>query len=236
MSRSRLRGRALGIFIAMLGLIAIGAQAAQAEPGANWRMNGANVVVALLPSLQIGAVENNTLSLLTRVAGVSVTFLCTGEELIGAKLETEGRITAGFKIKLTGCVTLLNGMLSAVCTPFSAGQPLGTVLSNELKGLLVLHEGQGLIRIEPKMGETLKVYEFHEECPLPAIPLKGKLFLKDCKNELRVELVTHLFEQGPLTHLYVISDTAEHAVNFDGSATMILTGAHAGFTWSGQPA
>jgi len=219
----------------LLGLMAFSASGAQAEVGANWMMNGSNITSALLPSLNL-ALENNSASLLTIIAGANVKYTCTGAELVEAKLETEGKLTNGGKVKFTGCETFLNGALSAVCVPKTAGQPNGTIVSNAGKGLMVLHEGQPVTRIEPSVGEIFATILEGEECSLPEmVPVKGKLFIKDCKNEGKVELVTHLIEQGPLTHLFVISDTAEHAANIDGSANVTLTGAHVGAKFSGLP-
>lgn len=237
MIRSNLRFKALGLCAMVLGLMAMGASAAQAETGANWMVNGSNVTSTLLPTVDIGQVENKTASLLTKISGASVTFLCTGGKLIGAKLELEGKVTSGGKVKFTTCSTLLNGSLSGPCKPKAGGEPLGTILTNAGKGLLVLHEGKALTRIEPT-GTEFATIEFDPEegCSLPEkVPVKGALFLKDCKDEAKVELVEHLIEQGPLTHLFVISDTAEHAANIDGSATIKLTGAHEGLKFSGLP-
>lgn len=236
MIRSRLRRRALSLFVVALSLMAISAGTAQAETGANWRVSGSNVT-SLSPALQISEIETEITSLLTTVAAAKVEISCTGEALIGAKLEANGAITPGFKIKLTGCSTIINGSFSSICPVFSAGQSLGTVLSNELKGLIVLHNGEGLIRIEPKTaGGAIMQYQFHFACPLPSFDLKGTLFFRESGKALGTELVSHLFDQGPLTHLFVISDTPEHAANIDGSFRAVLTGAHAGLKWSGLPA
>jgi hypothetical protein len=208
---------------------------AQAEPLAKWKVAGANVTSTLLPALQITQIENNTISVLTRVI-FNIEILCTGIQIVGAKLEVEGRITPGFKIKKTGCNNKIEGKLSKTCIPSSAGQPAGTVETVGLKGLLVLHGTEGLIRIEPLEGENLIVYKFGEECALPeSMPLKGKLFLTDCQGALGTEQVTHLFSQGALTDLFMLSKTAEHAATVDGSLIFGLTGAHAGLAWSGIP-
>lgn len=261
MIRSRLRLKALGLCAMALGLMALSAGAAQAEVGANWMLNGANVTSTLLPEVQIGEIENKTASLLTKISGASVSFLCTGAQLIGAKLELEGKVTSGGKVKFTGCSTLLNGSLSGPCKPKGGGEPLGTVLTNAGKGLLVLHKfkevvggkevelTEQLTRIEPVTpGGAFATIEFdpEAECSLPEkVPVFGVLYLKDCKNEGKVELASHLIEQGLLTHMYAISDTAEHAANIDGSATVVLGLAHEKFkdvegkellsTWSGLP-
>jgi len=242
MIRSNLRLKALGLCAMVLGLMAFSASGAQAEPESRWMINGANVEGAspLLATIDIAEIENKSAALLTIIGGTKVDFLCISAKLIGAKLENEGKVTNGGKVKFTGCITLLGGLSekpSVPCVPKAGGQPFGTIESNAGKGLLVLHEGKPLTRIEPSVaGGPFATLEFGEECSLPEkVPVFGKLFLKDCKDEGKVELVKHLIEQGPLTHLFVISDTVEHAANIDGSAFVQLEGAHSGLKFSGLP-
>ena len=237
MISSKLKLMTLGSCIVMLALVTMSTGEARAEATANWKVNGSNVSSTLKPGLSILELENNTMSALLKIGGAEVAFLCTGAELTGAKLETEGSLTGGTEVKFTGCVTLLNEEVSAACTPRTGGQPYGSLLTNQLKGLLVLHEGTGLLRVEPNAGETFTTLQFGEECFLPeVVPVRGQLLLKDCKGELQTELVEHLVEQGPLTHVFAINDTAEHAMVFDGSALVALSGAHTGLKWSGLPA
>ncbi len=239
MIRSNLRLKALGLCAMVFGLMAFSASAAQATVGANWMVNGVNLTDALLPGVDITQIENGSAALLTKIAGTAVHFLCTGAKIIGAKLELNGSVTNGGKVRFTGCITLLGGLSgspSVVCEPKSAGQPGGTIETNAGKGLLVLHEGEGLTLIEPSVaGGPFATLLFGEECSLPEeVKVFGKLYLKDCKN-IKNEEPTHLIEQGPLTHLWVISLTAEHAANIDGSAIVELTGEHKGKNWNGLP-
>jgi hypothetical protein len=237
MTRSRLRLKALGLSAVVLGLMAFGAGAARAEVGASWMLNGTDVTASLTPSLDIAEIENKTGTFLTKIAGAKVEYLCTGAKLIGIKLEPSGKSTGG-KGRVSGCIARLNGVLSPACQPKTAGLPYGELESLSAKGLSELQGGgEGLIRIEPATaGGNFATIEHGGECSLPEKePVKGILFLKDCKNEGKVELVTHLIEQAPSTHVFVISDTPEHAVNVDGSATVKLIGAHEGMKWSGLP-
>jgi hypothetical protein len=60
---------------------------------------------------------------------------------------------------------------------------------------------------------------------------QGVLFLKDCKNEGRTELVEHLFEElKALTKLTVLGVAA----TLDGSFFKKLTGAHTGLKFSAE--
>lgn len=229
--------RILGVYVGLVGMLAF-AGSAQAEVGANWMINGANITSTLESPIQVNALENNTASLLTKISGAEVEFLCTGVQLIGVNLRLNGGLTGG-RARFTGCLTRLNKSLSSPCKPKAGGQPLGTIETQNIKGLLVLHNGVGVIRIEPEVGETFANMEFdpEAECSLPeVVPVRGKLFLDDCQGELKVEKVSHLFDEGPLTHLWVISLTAEHKAVIDGSATVGISGTDEGLKWSGLPA
>ena len=59
----------------VLGLMAFVAASAQAEAGANWKVNGANVTSTLKPGVT-AALENETASLLTTILGIPTKILC----------------------------------------------------------------------------------------------------------------------------------------------------------------
>lgn len=242
MSRSRLG--LLGLCAVVLGVMAFSASAAQAEAGAKWLIlsNGIAKTGEELPSELIGSAENNDLSLLTKVVGIKVKILCTGFTLIGAKLQGAGSITPGFKIKLTGCLTALNEEYVPECEAHSPGQPNGTIISNELKALTVLHEPsvgvrEGVLRIEPLAGVTIFPIVLGPLCPVGNnLPIIGKLYLKDCEGKFTTHLVKHLLEElKALTKMWAISETAEHVATLDGSFLFFLTGAHTGLAWGGMP-
>ena len=65
------------------------------------------------------------------------------------------------------------------------------------------------------------------------MPLIGRLTLS--VSNLGNEEAAHLFTQGPLTELWLISKTEEHKVTLDGSGMLELAGEHKGLTWSGVP-
>ena len=238
MIESKLRNQVLGLCAMVLGTMVFSASA-QAEVNARWMINGANVEGGspLLASVDITELEKGSALLATEIAGSSVIYECTSAKLVGAKLENFGKVTDGFKVKFTGCETYLDFVLSKPCVPSSIGKANGEVETLALKGLMTLHSFEPVLLVEPKEGANLAVFHHEEECSLPEnVPLRGKLFLKDCKTEGDVELVTHLIEeQTSLTHLYVISDTLEHIAVISGSANVKLTGAHAGLKWSGLP-
>jgi hypothetical protein len=232
--------KALGLFALVLGLMAFATGSAQAEVGAHWNVAGKSINgTGLKPELQAKELENKTSTLLTKILGSLYHVLCTGITLIGFVLLDNGGSSG--TIRFTNCVAIVNGVVQKACEPKSK-EVAGVIETNLLKDLIVLHklengEVDTLDRLEPNEGETFATIESSASCAVGAkIPVKGKFFLKDCKNEFQTELVDHLVEEGPLTHLFVISDTVEHAGKIDGSVILTLAGAHAGLTWSGTPA
>jgi hypothetical protein len=106
------------------------------------------------------------------------------------------------------------------------------VVSEPLKGLLILHEGKPLIRFDPVKGETFVVFEFSEECALGGnVPVTGTSTVKDVNGEFSTEAVNHTVEQGPLSSLTFCKNSAI----VTGSAVLQLTGTHAGVKWSALP-
>jgi hypothetical protein len=246
----------LGLCAVVLGVMAFSASAAQAETGAKWLIlteetfknekgeteHKVKTAEELSAAVQ-GELENSDGSLLSKIVGIKVKFLCTAATLIGVKLEGNGSLTSGGRVKFTGCVTYLNEELAPECEPKTTGEPLGTLLSNEGKGLLVLHEPspgvkEGVTRIEPKVGTTFITLTLGASCPIGnTVPIIGKLFVKDCEGKLTTHLVTHLIEElKALTKLWTISETPEHVATIDGSAKVFLAGVgHAGLAWGGMP-
>jgi hypothetical protein len=219
-----------------LVLAALAASSAQAEAGANWKMNGANVTAGLLPSVVIKnkEVEGGEAQFATEIAKTAVAVGCIKADLQAAKLETSGKITAGAKIRFSECTTRLGGKVTPTCEPFT-GTSKGVMFTKELKGLLVLHSGAGIIRLEPVTGESFLFAEFSEECSVgEGFPVIGKLTLND--SLLTTEAVSHSFFEGPLTELWVISKTKEHELIILGGLPLILSGTHSGLKWSGLPA
>jgi hypothetical protein len=237
----------LGLFAAVIALVALTAAGAQAEENALWLIvdeKDKHTYEAGELHASIGVtLENNDGSLLTKILNVNIKILCTSVEIIGGALLGQGTISEG-KLKFSGCDTFLNGVKSAPCKPKTAGMPAGTILTNWLTGLLVLHilKPSGikddLVKIEPSEGLALANILTGEECMVgEAITVNGTVFLKDCTNALLNRQVTHLFEQGPLTDLWVSSKSKEPPeTSLDGSALVFLTGAHFGLDWAGEPA
>jgi hypothetical protein len=203
-------------------------------PTIGWRVKGADVTAALTPAITVKEIEGNDATLLTKIIGIKVEFLCTTLQAISAKLEPKGVVSFGSQLKFAGCTTKLNGATSGACEPLSEGKEPGVIKTKLLKGLLVLHEGSGIVRFEATEGETLATLEFGAECSIASkVPILGKLTLKDAS--IGTEAITHLAIAGPLTEIWAISKTEEHKITIDGSIVTALAGVHAGIVWSGVP-
>jgi len=248
--------KALGLTALVLGLMAFAASA-QAEVGAKWTVAGTDAgtlkaELKLTELLKIKAEEAEpTVALLTKIAGAKVWFLThKTPELIGIKLEGEGKLTTGGKVKFIGVTTDLNEKSSVVCTPLGTlnkDETLGTITSKEGKGELVLHttgtgSKEGVTQILPKEGNVFATLFFGEECSLPAeVPVITKkeggkgLVLKEPKGVLGTEQATHEITENSLTELWTISETEEHKATIDGTAVVGLTGTDLGLSWKGTP-
>jgi hypothetical protein len=231
--------------MAAFSLMAFAAVSAQAETGATWDLNGAPLAAGLEPTVK-ATLENKTGTLLTKIAGAEVEILCTTVETKGFKLKANG--SALGLLTFTGCLVRLNKVLSKDCEPldFNGGAIIkGTILTLELEGLIVLHlvtpngTVEPLVRLipDPPGSNAFAHIEFSEFCSLPEdILINGTFFLKDCKNLFKTSQKVHLVEEHSLTHIWAISDTVEHALHFDGSKELELSGEkHVGLNWSGLP-
>jgi len=243
MSRSKLGLKALLLCGLVAGLMSFTAVAAHATVNSHWwivdpvsgKLTELTATASLTQESAIG-------TLLTKIAGVKVEFNCTATSSEGVQVEKEGSVSktnGGATLKFTGCSTKLNGATSGACEPKNAGTESGVIATRKLHALVVLHELSGgvkdhLVQILPVEGETFATVEMGKECAIGTkVPVIGKFFAKDCKNELLVHLEKHLLEQGPLTELWAISKTAEHVSTLDGSSWLLLTGVHKDFKFSG---
>ncbi len=239
----------IGLCAMVFGVMAFAASA-QAEVGSNFLILEANGTLrtgAVLHAAVDGALESNMGSLLTKIAGVSVEFLCTGAKLVGITLQANGTTSSG-DVKFTGCTTKLNGVVSPPCEPKDKEGGVGVILTKKGHGLIVLHTLEGgakdeLVLISPdevegKVSEIFATIELGAECSIGTkVNVIGPhLLLKDCEGHFLIHQAIHLVEEGPLTELWTISKTAEHKATLDGSATIFLTGIHEGLKWAGDPA
>jgi hypothetical protein len=239
MNRSRLF--LLSLCTMLLAVMALSASAAQAEPNAKWLIldeDGTALDANDLHAAIEGTLENNHLILLTEILKLKVEILCTAIQLIGGAILGQGSVVG--TVKLTGCKIVISGKESKPCVPHTKGAPAGTLESTHGHGLIVLHELSPTVRDElvlllPETGNTIFTLEMGEACALgESLPIKGKFVVKDCQNAFLTHQVIHLIEEGPLSHLFIISDTPEHAVKVDGSVNVFLSGTHLNRPWSGM--
>jgi hypothetical protein len=225
--------RLLGLCAVVLGLIAFSAGTAQAETGANWLVNGKTAGGLL--SVLVSEVSEHW-AILSEVLGITLNILCEDVTFVSIHLEGNGSLTNGGKLQLSGCLVYLKGELNSKCKPKAGGAEVGTILTNSMKGLLVLVGGSARIRLEPASGETIASVSMGAECPIgETIPIRGKLFLKDA--EMGTNLVKHsMTEDSTNSHLWILNLTAEHEVTCHFLLITFLAGIHESFKWSGDPA
>jgi hypothetical protein len=247
MIRSRLGLKVLGMCALVLGMMAVWAGAAQAEEtGGKWTYETGGVLKTFEGALAEpgvnGKIEVGTKAVLhSKVAGALVLYECTEVKVINGKLKPEGIVLG--KLLFHGCITLINGAPAKNCTPKAEGSE-GLIVTNLIKAQMLLHKLASGVKDEILLAEpedalgnlitTFAVIESTEACAIGIkVPVGGRFALWDPVDPL-THLVTHLItEFAPLTHLYLISDNAEHVANILGSAEAFLTGAHVNFKWAG---
>jgi hypothetical protein len=115
----------------------------------------------------------------------------------------------------------------------------GTIESRELKGALVLVEGQVQVKIEPiSLASSLATIRFDGfECVLTEVnQLRGVIYIKDCLGFATTHKLRHLIEAGSSTLLYIGGHSAKQLeiTKLLGSTFVELGGAHEGLEWSGM--
>jgi hypothetical protein len=228
--RSKVGFKVLGLCAMVLGLMSLGASAAQALPEWTYK-NGSGLfnMGDLLPELK-SSLESVRL-LVTTKGGTVVSISCTAEEILNTKLKEGGKSTEG-SIKFSGCTTQLNGVLSPKCEPFS-GSEKGVINTKKLLYLLVLDAGVAAALVEPETGTTLAIIELGATCAVgEEVAVTGEEFLKDCNGEMQVHKVTHLLEDLLPGTISAFGVTA----SLIGSSNVSLKGTHAGLLWAGLAA
>jgi len=225
----------LGLCAVLLGIMAFGASAAQAEVGSHfWIENteGKEVDTGTLHAT-IKLKKDTTYVLHSKILGIAVLFLCSELEAQNATLEGEGSISKGGKVLFTGCTTDLNGSVSALCEPKDTTLGVaGTILTQSLHSLVILGEAsETILNILPDEGEIFANIEMGSKCPIGTkVPVIGKIALNDCEGKAKIFAIEHLVEatKDKFTQLWTISKTVEHEATLLGSAWAFLGGAHAG--------
>ncbi|MDX6608947.1 MAG: hypothetical protein QOF85_872 [Solirubrobacterales bacterium] len=269
MARSRLGLKALGLCALVFGLIVVAAGTVQAEATSKWVLVKPSIELltvgvpndTLLPEVQISEIEElkdekdpgKHLVLLTKSGTNTITLLCSAAELENAagtgppKLLLEGSILG--RAKFTGCIFKINGTTQSVCKPHSKGSAEGTILTERVKGLIVLHELAGgikdatvLLQPEDKEGKTITTFvtvilgvEGASECAVgELLSVGGELILADGQGTFTTEQATHLIEEFKgLQKLWAFK--SDNPASIDGSVVVELVGEHKGLNWAGIP-
>src|SRR5690242_16456203 len=119
------------VALSIAGALATSAEAVQ------WRIAGSDVGGTLKVPIAV-QVEKQITLLSTLAPNVKLELSCEIVNLNNLKLEKEGLITEGGKVKFKGCKAL-NGGKTTTCEPHTAGQVAGTIVTEELKGQLSLN-------------------------------------------------------------------------------------------------
>ena len=230
----------LGLCAMVLGLMAFSATGAHAA--GTWLIldeDGTLLTGEELPAeVQLKTDTEGVLH--SEILGIKVLFLCTTIKTVNAKIFGAGAIgkgpgeEKGSKVLFSGCSTDLNGKPASECTPTDPADGKGTIVTKFLHALAALHEGQDIVIILPDEGKNFATIALPAACVIgTSVPVIGTLALKDCENLALVHLIEHLVEQfSPLTKLFTISETLEHAASLLGSAWAFLAGVHEGLEWS----
>jgi hypothetical protein len=247
-----IRMKPMALFAVVVGMMAIYANSAQGATLSWLILNGAGTTATELKAFLVGepGVTSPDVTLDGEVSNLKIAVTCVGFSLSGLYLEANGKLTEGGKAVFTSCEVFKEAPLTNKynCTVKTAGQAAGTIVTNELKGELILIEGvtQLLARIEPKAGPSSTFATLRFEggaCSLPELnQLHGTIFIEDATGSATTFSEKHLLEAyGPQTKLYIGSDNATQLektkllgfvwvkLGNDGAGN-----SHTGLKWSGM--
>jgi hypothetical protein len=244
----------LGLCAMVFGLMAFSATGAQAA-GTWLILKEAGVVktgVELPAKLELEK-DSAVYVLHSEILKIKVLFLCTEIKVVNAMIFGAGAIGKGpgeekeSKVLFSGCVTDLNGVEEPKCKPIDPNDGSGFIVTEFGHALAELHKLEvggaldDIVKILPDEGNTFAKIVLPAGCVIgTSVPVIGTLALKDCENigdpclsMALTHLVKHLVEPfTPLTKLFTISETTEHAATLLGSAWARLGGEHAPMAWS----
>ncbi len=233
------RGLRIVLGLCLLALGMFGAGSAQA---ATWRAGGADLTSGT--KLVEGEVVAPSITLNTKIGGNEIKFTCQRATLVGVEVEKEGKVKEGGKERASECITAINGTTQKSCEPNNNGTEKGVVVSNQGKGRLTEHStGEGVVIFESTTKEKIEGKEvpvfghikMGEECSIGEdVPIIGSKFgAVDSGGMagLLTEAATHVFQEGPLTEMWAISETVEHKATVGGKWKIKWT---SGINWSGH--
>lgn len=241
MTRSKIWSKGLHVCALVLGLMAVWAGAAQAEStGGNWTYETAGGVLKTFEGTLAepeGNVEIDSEIILHSegLEGTKILYHCIA--VFAPFLKFKGGAIIVYRLVFSGCIALLNGVQSLACKPKE-----GKITTNLIKTQALLHKlaGGSVDKVLIGEGQTeaggpanLATIESTASCALGIkVPVGGKIALEP-SNPTTHEVKHLIREFPPLTHVWLLSDTAEHKANILGSLWIFLAGAHSGLKWAG---
>jgi len=236
---TRTRFGLLGLCVAIFGVMAFSASAAQGA--ATWLVEHNVLPEALLPTLDAN-LDGGDGTLLGTLVGIKFHILCKELKLNETHLVAPAKVL-GFVV-FTKCevLELLADNTTMLLTKCNI--PEGKVTSVKSIGSIILHEGNGAVEFKPEVGTTFATINMGPECPIGENVKVGGVFrVRDCvPSEFLTDKVTHLIE-SPKLGLNASGESNELFLNgnkkilatVDGSANVFLTGVHSGLTFAGHP-
>jgi hypothetical protein len=264
--RTRPGLKLLGLCALMTGVMAISTTGvAQGETGACWgyiehvssplKCFG-ETIGGPLEARPVVSIENTAgmhPSAATLLFGkVNLEITCVWVSIIeGGTLSANGSILLG-RLEFGGCFSRKSAEkgleLLPTCYPDDPIAGVGRIRTEKGTGLIVLHNGEPVVKLSPDSGTTLAVIKLQKECPVAEeIVVTGHLVLQDrplsialgdpenktAKEQFEKHVLTHLIREFPGLHLMRAEGIT---LTIDGSANVSLEGQHNALQWAGNPA
>lgn len=225
-NRRSLRHRLAGLCVtAVMGLIALGASAAQAAPP-EWMVNGVNIsfelAVTLSPEIEQISFENKPNRVLVLLS-TNLWFTCEAVAPENIVLKAGG--TGSGEARFTGCKTLtLSGgvmTLNPTCAP---QEPIVAAFNFAI----ALHGSPTKAYVKMTGanagGRFATITISNEACAFAGSrEVKGTFWIEDCTNQFETEQFTHLIKEGsmPASQLGGLT-LGGGAATIDGSVNLQL--------------
>jgi hypothetical protein len=247
--RTRPGIKALGLSALVMGVMAIGtAGVARAETGACWgyiegvsTLNCFSTTLEAKPVLSIENITGTHPSAATLlIESLNFEISCTTIAFIeGGTFSANGSVLLG-RLEFGGCFTRKStskGLeLIPLCDPHDPVAGLGKIRTEKFTGLIVLHNGEPVVKVSPDAGTTLARLALFEGCPIAEeIIVTGSLVLSDIEGKASFEehKFIHLFREFPGLKLVKVG---ANTVSIDGTANVTLASPHNALKWAGKGA
>jgi hypothetical protein len=233
--------KVLGLSALVMGVMVIGtARVAQAETGACFGYKSGGTLPCFSASLEAEPRISLAGTPTFLVGGLNMEISCMFANAIeGGTLSANGSILLG-RMEFSGCFTrksTATGLGSLpTCAPVNPLTGVGRIRTEKGFGLIVLHNGEPVIKLSPDSGTTLAKIFLDAECPIAEeIIVTGSLVLQDVAGKIAFEghAIHHFIQEFPNLKLMKVG---ANTVTIDGMATVSLGFAHFGLEWAGKAA